>query len=88
MPISHRREVPKLDFALAITLGICIHSHTALAPAISAEKSWNSPEDDFSHSFQWRGSSLRESLCALGETGETEKPTPPSTTAYTASSTL
>ena len=36
--VDQLREAPKLDLVLALALGICIHSYSALAPAISAEK--------------------------------------------------
>ena len=47
MPITYQREAPKLDFALALALGICIYSHSALMPAISAEKVGIPRDDDF-----------------------------------------
>jgi len=62
MPITHQREAPKLDFALALALGICIHSHGALPPAISEEKVEIPEKVDFSHSFQWQKSFFSESL--------------------------
>jgi len=39
MSITHQREAPKLELALALTLGTCIRSYSALAPAISEKMS-------------------------------------------------
>jgi len=57
MSITHQREAPKLELKLAQTLGICIHSYSALAPAISAEKVEIPGKVEDSHSFQWEKSS-------------------------------
>jgi len=46
-------EAPKLELALALTSGICMHSYSALAPSISAEKVKIFGKVDFSHLFQW-----------------------------------
>jgi len=51
--ITHQMEAPKLELALALTSGICMHSYSALAPSISAEKVKISGKVDFSHLFQW-----------------------------------
>ena len=75
---NRQREAQKLEIALALALGMCIHSHSALVPAVPAENVGIPREDDFSHLFQWRRSSLRESLCALGEPGENGKTDTPS----------
>jgi len=60
--MTHHREAPKLDLALALTLGICIRSYSALAPAVSAEKVEIFGKGDFSHSLQLQKSFLRKSL--------------------------
>jgi len=58
MSITHQREALKLQLALDLTLGICMHSYSALAPAVSAEKVEIPGKVDFSHSFQWQKSSF------------------------------
>ena len=51
MSITHQRKSSKLELALALTLGICIHIYSALALAIPAETVEIPGKVDYSHSF-------------------------------------